>query len=328
MVRRSKTRTWRLEPFSQSIFFGAAFVHILTHEGGKTQSDRKSDMGDSSAGRASNFQLGLVLGCASGWGVSLAVALLVRFASLKGGLFLEISLEGGLCAALLAWLSVQPWATDLLRKRDGGDGLPSPEATFSLIRKRRSIFLKDFNNKTVVPGYVSTLLEAANWAPTHGKTEPWRFVVLSGEGKNAMTRLTIEHTQKDLDIDAETRSKKLAKFAKKQLQWEKASYMIGIVMKRYPDKGKAQPEWEEMCATACAVQNMQLMAASLNIACYWSSWDSSARESQAMRDYLRIAHPEDKCLGFLMVGQADDDVKLGYRSMRGEIRDKVTWIMD
>jgi hypothetical protein len=38
-----------------------------------------------------------------------------------------------------------------------------------------------------------------------------------------MTRLTIEHTQKDLDIDAETRSKKLAKFAKKQLQWEKVS---------------------------------------------------------------------------------------------------------
>ena len=22
------------------------------------------------------------------------------------------------------------------------------------------------------------MLEAANWAPTHGKTEPWRFVVL------------------------------------------------------------------------------------------------------------------------------------------------------
>ncbi len=26
---------------------------------------------------------------------------------------------------------------------------------------------------------VTQLLEAANWAPTHGKTEPWRFAVLA-----------------------------------------------------------------------------------------------------------------------------------------------------
>lgn len=34
---------------------------------------------------------------------------------------------------------------------------------------------------------------------------------------------------------------------------------------------------------ASAVQNMQLMANSMNLACYWSSWDSSARDSSAMR---------------------------------------------
>ena len=29
-----------------------------------------------------------------------------------------------------------------------------------------------------VPASAQLMLEAANWAPTHGKTEPWRFVVL------------------------------------------------------------------------------------------------------------------------------------------------------
>eukprot|EP00873_Tetraselmis_striata_P036264 jgi/Tetstr1/456528/TSEL_043250.t1 len=270
---------------------------------------------------------GLVFGCACGWAVSLAVAVLSHTLALKGGLFLKTGLEGALGAALLAWLSVQPWSTSLRNKRSNGE-LPSPEATFGLIRSRRSIFLKDFNEEQVSPPELEQLLVAANWAPTHGKTEPWRFVVLSGEGKNRMTRLTVEHARSDPDIDAEQRSKKLAKFAKKQLQWEKASYMIAIVMQRYPASGKAQPEWEEMCAVASAVQNMQLMANSMNLACYWSSWDSSARDSSAMREFLSIGHAEDKCLGFLMVGKAEQHIKASYRSTRRDIRDKVIWIED
>lgn len=34
------------------------------------------------------------------------------------------------------------------------------------------------------------MLEAANWAPTHGKTEPWRFVVLSPDGLQQMIGIT------------------------------------------------------------------------------------------------------------------------------------------
>ena len=33
-----------------------------------------------------------------------------------------------------------------------------------------------------VTQHVQLMLEAANWAPTHGKTEPWRFVVLDRAG--------------------------------------------------------------------------------------------------------------------------------------------------
>lgn len=85
--------------------------------------------------------------------MSLAVAVLSHTLALKGGLFLKTGLEGALGAALLAWLSVQPWSTSLRNKRSNGE-LPSPEATFGLIRSRRSIFLKDFNEEQVgcLPG--------------------------------------------------------------------------------------------------------------------------------------------------------------------------------
>lgn len=34
------------------------------------------------------------------------------------------------------------------------------------------------------------MLEAANWAPTHGRTEPWRFVVLSPHALQEMFSIT------------------------------------------------------------------------------------------------------------------------------------------
>ncbi len=37
---------------------------------------------------------------------------------------------------------------------------------------------------------IEQLLEAANWAPTHGKTEPWRWVVLSEDGLQDMIKVT------------------------------------------------------------------------------------------------------------------------------------------
>ena len=36
------------------------------------------------------------------------------------------------------------------------------------------------------------MLEAANWAPTHGKTEPWRFVVLGRQAQEEMIDLTLK----------------------------------------------------------------------------------------------------------------------------------------
>ena len=38
---------------------------------------------------------------------------------------------------------------------------------------------------------VNQLLEASNWAPTHGKTEPWRYVVIGQEHMQEMLDLTV-----------------------------------------------------------------------------------------------------------------------------------------
>jgi hypothetical protein len=57
-------------------------------------------------------------------------------------------------------------------------GPPPAEQVAALIAGRRAIFPKDMNGEAVSRGEIEALLTAANWAPTHKKTQPWRFVVL------------------------------------------------------------------------------------------------------------------------------------------------------
>ena len=50
------------------------------------------------------------------------------------------------------------------------------------IRNRRSVFPAQYTGEPVEKETIEQLLELANWAPTHKKTQPWRFKVIYGEG--------------------------------------------------------------------------------------------------------------------------------------------------
>ena len=54
---------------------------------------------------------------------------------------------------------------------------------FEAIKSRRSIFPKQYNKKSIKNEDLELILEAANFAPTHKKTEPWRFKVLQNDYK-------------------------------------------------------------------------------------------------------------------------------------------------
>lgn len=49
------------------------------------------------------------------------------------------------------------------------------------MKKRRSITPKNFNDELIEDEEINHILECANTAPTHGKTEPWRFIVYKRE---------------------------------------------------------------------------------------------------------------------------------------------------
>jgi len=134
-----------------------------------------------------------------------------------------------------------------------------------LIKKRRSVFPAQYIDKPIAKTDIEKLLKAANWAPTHKKTEPWRFKVLQGE---SLKKLGLFLSLKYMETEAKPKEFKVKKLIENP---KRAGAIIAICMQR--DPSESLPEWEEIAATAMAVQNMWLCCTEMGIGCYWSSPD-------------------------------------------------------
>ena len=179
-----------------------------------------------------------------------------------------------------------------------------------IIRNRRSVFPVQYNTTPIAKADIEEILEAANWAPTHKKTEPWRFKVLQGQAKEDLGNFL---ANKYLEVDANPKD-----FTAKKLKEnpEKAGAIIAICMQRDPKE--SLPEWEEVAAVAMAVQNMWLLCQEKGIGAYWSS----PGLIKFMDEFFTLNEGE-KCLGFFYMGHYDADIP---DSARTPIANKVEWL--
>ncbi len=189
----------------------------------------------------------------------------------------------------------------------------APETLNDLIARRRSVYPKQYNGTPVADAIVEQMLENANWAPNHGLTEPWRFVVFTGSSLERLAGF-FQQVYKE-NTPAENFDE-----AKHQKQGEsivKSSHVVAIIMKRQ-ETGKI-PEVEEVCAVACAVQNAWLTAAAYGVGCYWSTGGPTFKPQG--KAFFGLGE-QDKLLGFLYIGNYDGPLPDGRRKPIGE---KVHW---
>ena len=168
-----------------------------------------------------------------------------------------------------------------------------------LIRTRRSVKPAQFGPGKVADEVVEAILESARWAPTHGMTQPWRFVVITGDGIERFTTFREEEYRRKNPGEQFNQ----LKFDKMRAASEKCSHIILIGMKR--QESRKLPEWEEVAAVSSALQNMQLCATAYGVACYWSTGAMSTDPS--MLSWLELG-PDDLALGMLMLGQRGEEV--------------------
>lgn len=112
-----------------------------------------------------------------------------------------------------------------------GEKKNTPEDIEALIVRRRTIQPATFSTEEKVPReIIERMLEGANWAPTHGKTEPWRFIVYSGD--KALKDFAAFDAQVYKDTATKLGSFSEKKYLKRTLTKVRSSHVIAIIMKR------------------------------------------------------------------------------------------------
>ena len=187
----------------------------------------------------------------------------------------------------------------------------NPKELLDLLKSRRSVFPPQYNQEEITKDELNQIFEAANWAPSHKKTEPWRFIVLEGPSKDRfreyVKRIYVQGTPAEDLSDRKINS-----------LIEKCDKSNKIVLINFVDSYKV-PEWEELAATSMAVQNMWLMATALNIGAYWSS----PLNVIANMDEFTPMEEGEKCVGVFYLGKFDGDLPSAERK---PIEEKVKFL--
>lgn len=188
------------------------------------------------------------------------------------------------------------------------------ENILAVIQKRRSIKPAEMNGKKIDNNLIKQLLHLADWAPTHARTEPWRFIVFSDD---AVQQFCADHAEL---YKANTPEDKFttAKYEGLVHTADKASHIIAVYMKRIPEA--KIPVIEDIAAVAASIQNILLGAEAAGIAVLWST--GGMTHQPAMKEYFGLGE-EDKMMGLLYLGYTDEPERPGKRSV--PLGDKVMW---
>ena len=146
------------------------------------------------------------------------------------------------------------------------------------------------------------ILSAAAAAPDHGRHRPWRFVIITGPGRqafgdvlvNAYCKSCAERGQQP-DPAAEQRER-----AKPM----RAPAIIAVACAAGADE-KA-PRQERLAATAAAAQNLLLAATALGYGAMWRT--GAAARDQHVKAALGFA-ADDDIIGFIYLGTIPADQK-------------------
>lgn len=164
------------------------------------------------------------------------------------------------------------------------------------IKSRRSI--GKVKDQMIPKDIIEKIIEAGTYAPNRYLTEPWRFFVITGEGRNRLSKVMEEIVLRTgIDMNSEEGQRKLNKEKNKPFR---APVIIAVAAK-ITENSKAL-SIEELGATYAAIENMLLAAQDLGIASFWKT--GNACYSPLMKDFFNL-DSKDEVLGLIYLGYAD-----------------------
>jgi nitroreductase len=167
---------------------------------------------------------------------------------------------------------------------------------------------------------IEQLIEAAVLAPNHHETEPWRFFVLTGRAKEEFG-LALGEAAKRRWGSREIDPAKLALIAETELvKTRRAPVLIVAAVKHAGDDPVVR--FEDLAATAAAVENLLLAAHALGLGAQW-------RTGEGAYDAYVKAHfgltADDEIAGIVYVGYPAPD-RPAPRERHRNHADKTEWL--
>ena len=199
---------------------------------------------------------------------------------------------------------------------NGNEKKLNQHALDEVIRHRRTIKPPMMSEQPVSEDDLRAILENANWAPTHGLTEPWRFKIYRGAARQHLAMALGAIYDRVIPED----EKKPGKGEKLRTMPMLAPVVMIVWMER--QKIKKIAELEEFAAVACAVQNMHLTASARGLGAFWSTPPIIYKPE--MNEWMGIG-AEDRCLGIFYLGHPADPERWP-KGTRSPIDEKIEWI--
>ena len=159
------------------------------------------------------------------------------------------------------------------------------------LQSRRTIEL--FLQTPIPDRLINDAIEAAVWAPNHRLTEPWRFHVLAGAGRDAMADAVVEW------LIADGRPEGAQRSARSKLL--RAPVILIVTQVGNPED--AVRDLEDYASCSMAVQNLLLAAHAEGLIAHLST-DAMALYEGAKR-YLGLAS-YDRIVAYVNLGYARD----------------------
>ena len=159
-----------------------------------------------------------------------------------------------------------------------------------IIESRRSIFPKSYSTEEIEEEVLAEILNSANFAPNHKRTKPWRLKVFRSEEKDQLGAKLAE-------IYRQTTNSQTF-LERKYLDISEKISKSNVIVTICVNFSGLLPEWEEIAATAMAVQNMYLTASANEVGCYWST----PGMINHLNEFLGLEENQ-KCIGLFYLGK-------------------------
>ncbi len=170
-----------------------------------------------------------------------------------------------------------------------------------ILLHRRDVRGNRFLNKEIPEDLINTIIQAGLAAPSVGFSQPWEFVLI----KDLETKLEVkatfsEETQKAVEQFTDHKQKEYVRLKLEGIIESPLNMAVFYKPKEGPVLGQTSMPDMGKYSVVCAIQNMWLMARSLNIGMGWVS----ILNPEKVKNVLN-APKNNKLIGYLCFGYTD-----------------------